>query len=714
MNDSIIQDIIRSISKANNGLVLENISLSLARATDANCVFIADLDLDKAVAKTFALCINGSVSDNITYEIKHSPCRNVFSGDICVITENVQSHYPHDALLVDMGIQAYVGMPLLDGDGKVTAILVALFEKPISSSKNTEALFLLFSELIRNEFEKNTYMNKLSVFNKFFEQTKSGVMICNSDVEIVYTNQAFTDITGYTAQEVLGTNPRILSSGKQDVLFYQNMWDKLLSEGQWQGEIIDRRKNGELFPDWLTISTLTNDKGDVTHYVSNFYDISDRKSAQRKIDFQANYDFLTHLPNKHLFNKTLQANINDLSANSKLAVFLIDIDLFKDINDFYGHRFGDELLKDVTKRLSSIIKPVDTLAHFGSDDFAIIAADISSQAHAEIYIEHVMESFAVPFLINDIDIKTSISCGAVCYPNKWPDIDIFEMAEKAMYEAKAKGRNRICFFSDELHKASRRRIELSNKLTNAISHNALDVFYQPIYCTKKKCFNKCEALVRWKDAEQWITPFEFIPIAEEFGLISDIGKFVLNKACEFLRELKTLGFDDMVISVNRSIFEFPVNEIDNNQWIDIIRSYGLKPSDICFELTESVLAPEHSNNLTMLKNLQENGSTVALDDFGTGYSPLSYLRRFPIDFLKIDRSFVKEMTDNVEDKIIVSTIIAMAKTLNIKIIAEGAETLAQVNELTNLACDYIQGYHFSKPLPATEFIHFMKNAEHKL
>jgi EAL domain-containing protein (putative c-di-GMP-specific phosphodiesterase class I) len=278
-----------------------------------------------------------------------------------------------------------------------------------------------------------------------------------------------------------------------------------------------------------------------------------------------------------------------------------------------------------------------------------------------------------------------------------------------MYAAKERGKNGYWFFSETLNKASMRRIELKNKLVNAISNNALDVFYQPIYCTKNKAFTKCEALVRWHDGDQWITPYEFIPVAEEFGLITDIGRIVLNKACQFSKELKANGFSDLTVSVNRSAYEFPVNETDNNQWIDIIASYGLMPSDFCFELTESVLAPDKSNYLPMLQHLQKNGSTIALDDFGTGYSSLSYLRRFPVDFLKIDQSFVQEMTDNLDDKIIVSTIIAMAKTLNIKIIAEGAETMDQVSALTNLGCDYIQGYHFSKPLPPANFIQYISH-----
>ncbi|WP_339673473.1 EAL domain-containing protein [Dasania marina] len=709
MTESKIHDVIRSISNVNNGDFLENITCALARVIDADYVFIANLDDDKETVKTLTFCADGQIAGNISYPLKSSPCEKAICGEMCIVSENVRLSYPDDKLLVEMGIDAYAGMPLIDSQGQTKAILVAMFETPLSSSKDAESLFLLFSGLICKELEKNSYVDKLSLAKKVMEQSKSGVIVCNSDAEIIYTNQAFSNITGYSQQEVLGSNPNVLSSGKQGSSFYESMWDEILTKGYWEGEVIDKRKNGELFPNWLMISALTNEKLETTHYVSNFYDITDRKYAEKTIAFQANYNALTHFPNKFLFEKLLQASIDELSDDRKLAVLLVDIDFFKDINDFYGHRFGDELLKEVAKRISLVISPGDTLAHFGSDDFAIIVNNIASQEQVDEYVNIVMESFADPFVINDINVKSTISCGAVCYPNSWPELDVFEMAEKAMYRAKGKGRNRSCFFSEVFHKNSMRRTELKNKLINVISNNGLDVFYQPIFCTKSKRVTKCEALVRWRDGDQWITPFEFIPIAEEFGLITDIGKIVLNKACEFLRELKDIGFTDLVVSVNRSVYEFPVNDADNNQWVDVITSYGLMPSDFCFELTESVLAPDKSNSLTMLRNLQYHGSTIALDDFGTGYSSLSYLRRFPIDFLKIDQSFVKEMTGNFDDKIIVSTIIAMAKTLNIKIIAEGAETLDQVRALTNLGCDYIQGYHFSKPLPPVNFIKYITN-----
>ena len=707
MIDSKVQSIIRSISSTSNGNFLETITLALADAIDADYVFIANLNDSHTIATTSTVSANGAVADNFSYELKNTPCEYLSHNEVCVHFNDVQSIYPSDQLLIDMGISAYVGIPLINHQDLANAILVALFKKPITSSKETESLFLLFSGLIHKELEKNLYGDKLSLANKVIEQSQSGIIICNSKVEIIYTNRAFTEITGFTNQEVLGCNPSVLSSGKHDLKFYQSMWHELHTKGHWEGEIIDKRKNGESFPDWLTINTLTNEKQEITHYVSNFYDITERKNSEKTISFQANYNALTHLPNRLLFNKILKTNIKELAADKQLGIFLIDIDLFKDVNDFYGHQFGDELLKNIANRLSSAIPENDTVAHFGADNFAVIANNITSSEQATNYANTVMAVFDTAFIVSNITIKCSISCGAVCHPNNWPDLDSFEMAEKAMYQAKEEGRNTLRFFTEDFHQASSRRIEIRNKLSEAINGNCLDVFYQPIYCTQKRKITKCEALVRWKSDNQWITPFEFIPIAEEFGLIVGIGEIVLRKSCEYLKQLKSLGFNDLVISVNRSIYEFPVNERDNNNWIDTITAHGLTANDICFELTESVLAPDKSNNLTLLRHLQKSGSTIALDDFGTGYSSLSYLRRFPIDYLKIDQSFVKDMTENFDDKIIVSTIVAMAKTLKIKIIAEGAETREQVEMLSSLGCDYIQGYHFSKPLPEPEFTQYL-------
>ena len=416
-------------------------------------------------------------------------------------------------------------------------------------------------------------------------------------------------------------------------------------------------------------------------------------------------------------DKTLRLEQEQKNAMSNKAnkqglhgMYVMDLDLFKSINNLYGHKFGDKLLILIAKRLKSLVRDTDIVSRTSGDNFALFINNLSSEKTAKAIAQKMAESFTHPFHLDGITTNCTLSIGITLFPNDAFDADgLFKKAEQAMFAAKDSGRNTFNFFNFHMEETSARLLNMKMDLELALKNNAFDVVFQPIISIKQQSVIKFEALVRWNNKGKWISPVDFIPVAEKFSLIKQLGELVLKKSLCTLKELKKQGIDNIIFNINRSIYEFP-NEGDNlTTWLTTIENAGLEAKDICFELTESALAPENSTNITLLKKIQTAGCQIALDDFGTGYSSLSYLRRFSIDVLKIDRSFIKEMTTVDEDRVLVSAIISMAKALNISVVAEGVELKEEVELLTKLGCDAIQGYYFSKPLPTCDLVSFIKN-----
>jgi len=386
----------------------------------------------------------------------------------------------------------------------------------------------------------------------------------------------------------------------------------------------------------------------------------------------------------------------------------MDLDLFKEINDVHGHDFGDELLIKASNRLRSLTKSTDIVARISGDGFAILLNNVVNDEIIDNIITRIFSGFSESFIIHNISIRCTLSMGVVFFRGDSDDASrLIKKAEHAMFHAKDNGRNSFSYFTQDMQNNVQRQLFLKKALSSALNYNELSVVFQPIVSIKEQQINKFEALVRWKNQGEWVSPEEFIPIAEEFSLIRALGEFVLDEACRQLKALKSQGFNNIVFNVNRSVYEIPLNKSENDHWLIAIEQHGLKPHDICFELTESALAPDKRNNERLFNQLRAAGCTIALDDFGTGYSSLSYLRRIPVDYIKIDKSFIKDMSTNKEDNILVSTIIAMSKSLGKKVVAEGVETKEQLHQLTELGCDYIQGYYFSKPLPSKSLVSFL-------
>ena len=711
MNEHKVRNIVKSLSNIKNDNFFSDICIALSRAINADFVFIAMLDSVANKASSLAVAKKGQVADNFSYALQYTPCSEVSSGAICTINCDIQKLYPDDQLLKDMEISGYVGIPLKTNEGDVDAILIALFEDDIRETIEIESLFLLFSGLIEKELHKTKYLKEIGFSKKIIENTHEAILICDNNQIITYINPSFTRITGYTADEVIGKKPKILTSERQTEDFHSSVRNHIAQQRYWQGEIWNKHKDGSEYLQWSSITAIFDEHDQLTHYSVFFYNITHQHEARKKIEFQNYYDSLTKVANKNKLFRTIEQSIkhSTLDRISPAALLVIDIDSFKKFNSLYGHAFGDKVLIKVTEKLLSVIKYDDVIARTSGDTFALFVNHVEDKNLLINLISSINDSVTQPFIVNEVTIKITLSIGVSISGNDITNAhNLFEKAEQAMFVAKNTERNSYEFYSQQISNKANEEEQLKRALEKAIEEDEFHLVYQPIISLNTNSVTKFEALIRWNVNGSYISPEEFIPAAEKFGLITKIGNIVLNKACYELKKLQEQGFSNLIFNINRSIHEFPL-DCDNDSWINIIESYKLTPRDICFELTESALAPENNNHIELLKKLQLAGSTIALDDFGTGYSSLSYLRRFPIDTLKIDKSFISEMTKVEDDKILVSAIISMAKALNVVVVAEGVELEEEVNILKELGCDYIQGYYFSKPLAAELLPQYLNN-----
>jgi len=704
-----VKSIIDSLSQSISDNFIETICLSLAKAIRADFVFVAKIDDDKEIATTLSVASQYKTLDNFSYALKTSPCENAYKGELCTHLTNCQITYPNYNLLVNMGVCDYVGVPLENIDDKSDAILVALYYQPIENISEVTSLFLLFSGMIKKEMEKQVLINELKTRNKIIEESKEAIIVCDKNRNITSVNKAFSRISGYSFKEVQGKNPRIFNAGIHDKNFYYQMWQEINDTGAWSGEIWNKKKNGVIFPEWLSINSIYDENNKVSNYVGFFFDITNKKESEAKIFKQANFDILTGIANRFLFLEKLTYAVSIAKLNNtKYAILYMDLDLFKEINDIYGHDLGDELLIQTAERLQCYIKSTDSVARISGDGFAILLNNIENNEIINNIVTRILIGFSKPFNISNAVLRCTLSIGIVSFSGDENDVgELMKKGETAMYHAKDSGRNSYSYFTQDMQSVARHQLNLKRQLIDAIKNRHLSVVYQPIISINDEKINKFEALVRWNHQGEWISPVEFIPIAEEFSLIVEIGEFVLSEACIQLKKLKDQGFNDIVFNINRSIYEIPLNQSENDHWLTIIKIHGLEPSDVCFELTESALAPDKRNNEVLFNQLRSAGCTIALDDFGTGYSSLSYLRRIPVDYIKIDKSFINDICINHEDNVLVSTIIAMSKALGKEVVAEGVETKEQLQLLIELGCDYIQGYYFSKPLPIEKLQSFL-------
>ncbi len=559
------------------------------------------------------------------------------------------------------------------------------------------------------EQQRREAVAELALAASVFEHSKEGILVTDASNRIISVNRSFTEITGYSAGEALGRDPSMLRSGREDIDFYRKMWKSIATTDSWQGEIWNKRKSGEIYPEFLTIICVRDESGAVANHIAIFGDISERKLAEARIQQLAHYDVLTGLPNRALFNDRLeQAIIHAQRNQSKVSLLFLDLDRFKQINDTLGHGAGDQLLQMVAQRLMECIREQDTVSRQGGDEFIAVLPG-TDVIGAEMVAGKMLHAIIQPYVIEGHDLRISSSIGIAVYPDHAQDADsLIKFADVAMYQAKEGGRNKYLRFDAGMNASAYERLKLESSLRVAVEHQELRLYYQPQVDLSDGRIIGCEALLRWQHPEiGMVSPASFIPLAEETGLIIQISDWVLEEAMRQSRAWREAGLPEVTISVNLSALQFRQRNL-HEQVGALLKKYDVPPHVLDLELTEGILMQGVERTLAMLHELTEMGVGLSIDDFGTGYSSLSYLKRFPIQQLKIDQSFVRDVTTDSNDATMVRTIILMAHSLNLHVIAEGVETEKQAAFLRESGCERAQGYHFGRPMPAEAFARLLQ------
>ncbi len=544
----------------------------------------------------------------------------------------------------------------------------------------------------------------LRLHASIFEHSGEGILISDADERIVAVNKAFCRITGYSKEEVLGRSAHMFDSVHQDEDFYRRMREEIRTSGSWRGEMLEMKKGGEVYPKWASVGAMKSPEGRISHYFSIFSDISERKRAEERIHHLAYYDALTDLPNRSLLNKLVTQTLA-AAARSRAhgALLFIDLNRFKPINDTLGHEVGDRLLKQVGERFRATLRSEDLMARLGGDEFVAGLFNIAKREHAGIVAQKLLTALDEPFLIDGNELRLGACIGISIYPQDGDNAEtLLRYADIAMYRAKQTRQNAFMYYSEEMNRRSLDRMKIETGLRQALDRGELRVHYQPKLDIGSGEIIGAEALVRWQHpSEGMIPPGEFIPVAEETGLVVQIGEWVLEQACLQAQAWQRAGLPLLKIAVNISARQ--INAGLPRTVAALLARLGLPPEWLELELTESMLMHGSDEVIDMMDELHAKGVSLALDDFGTGYSSLSYLKRFPIDTLKIDRSFVAGIPQDANDCAIAGAIVSMAKQLGHKVIAEGVETREQLAFLSSLGCHEIQGYLFSPGVPAESF-----------
>jgi len=577
-----------------------------------------------------------------------------------------------------------------------------------SFSHQDDGRFFLF---VRDISERKNLQQQLHLIAEVFKNTSEAIVITGPDGSILDVNDAYCRITGYERDEVIGENPRKMQSGKHTRKFYEQMWKTLKEEGRWVGEIWDQRKNGEIFPKWLSISAVYNPQDELTHYVGSFSDISVLRGIESELHRMAYFDSLTDLPNRTYFNERLEEELHRCDRyNGTCALLFLDLDRFKLINDTMGHSSGDELLKEVAWRIQEVLRATDIFARMGGDEFTLLLPNtVNADAVAHV-AQNILDILHAPIRLRGEEVRVGASIGIAIYPNDGGNVEtLIRHADVAMYEAKAKGRGQYRFYSAYMDLVAHEHLSLESDLHRALQNNEFFLHFQPQVDARTDEIVRCEALLRWEHPERGlVSPDKFISVAEDTGLILQIGEWVLREVCRTIQQWRSQAIDVPPIAVNLSAHQFRQQELVHDI-IAILDEYAVGINEVEFEITESVAMENAESTLKRLSLLTDKGFSLAIDDFGTGYSSLSYLKTFPVNKLKIDRSFVMDIPQDTNDAAISAAIVRMAHSLGMEVIAEGVETIEQVAFLLEEGCTIMQGYHFSHPLATDDFISLLQS-----
>ncbi|OIN54433.1 phosphodiesterase DibA [Pseudomonas costantinii] len=537
-----------------------------------------------------------------------------------------------------------------------------------------------------------------------FDCTREGVLVTDAQGLIVHVNRAFMEITGYRREDVIGERPSLFKSGRHSSNFYQQMFQTLGSTGEWSGEIWNRRKSGEIYPQWQTIRVIHDDQGNVSHYVAVFSDISAIKDSEHELAHLAHHDPLTDLPNRLLFTDRAEQALASAQAHKRgCALLLLDLDHFKIINDSLGHNVGDQLLKVVGERLKGLFGSGVTLARLGGDEFAVLAESCPQVVQAAALAQRILDAMKQPFIFDGHQLFISVSVGISLFPSDALSAEqLLRNADSALFKAKSAGREGYALYTEELTAHAQNRVEIAGELRRALDQQELRVYYQPVHDLQGSRLIGVEALVRWQHPGRGLVPpGEFIPIAERTGLIADIDAWVMDQACRQMCQWLADGVPLSFIAVNVSSRLFARREL-YEQVAQVLHATGLDPAFLELEVTESAVMHDPEVALEQMHRLRELGIRLAIDDFGTGYSSLLRLKRLPVQKLKIDQGFVAGLPWDEDDAAIVRVVIALAKSMGMQVQAEGIEQMDQARFLLDQECDMGQGYWFGRPMPAQE------------
>lgn len=568
---------------------------------------------------------------------------------------------------------------------------------------NTLINYLAIKLDITNYIEQN---KKLAQAATIFENTEETIIITDKDGKVISVNNAFSDIYGYKLPFIRGKNLSFLQSGEQDKNFYTDMWHQLIEKGVWKGKLINKSKSGDIIPVWTTIKRISDEKGNIINYTAVQTDLRELQTSQAKADYLAYHDALTGLYNRVNFEEYLSHALSVAKRNEALlAVLFIDLDRFKIINDTLGHDIGDEVLITIASRLKKTLRESDFISRWGGDEFVVILENLAIASNAAIVAASIIEHLQEPIELEEHSLITTASIGISLFPENGEDpATLIKHADSAMYQAKESGKNQFCYYTKELSKGMQRKLDIDLALRNALENNEFYMLFQPQYKLDTKTIHSVEALIRWNNKKMGIiSPDTFIPIAEENGTIVKLGYFVFEESCKAFKKMKKANPNIKYIAINVSSLQFKEAHLLTN-FIALAKRYEVEPNEIEIEITERFIMEHTIANMNVLQSFRNYGFKISFDDFGTGYSSMSYLKRLPVDTIKIDKSFVDDIDIGSSDNVIIEAIIALSKTLGYSIVAEGIETPEQESFLTKASCDLGQGYLFSRPVSCNEII----------
>jgi diguanylate cyclase (GGDEF)-like protein/PAS domain S-box-containing protein len=709
--ETTLRNIATTISSTTGTKYFHNLVQQLGKVLQVDAAFISIINNDTSEsADVITLYDRGEVRDHYRHAVTASLCQEIVESGVQHYISGLQEKFPKDVLIKEHGWESSLGVPLRDASGQVLGMIAVADRKPITRRQPTEAILQICASRIAAELTHQRTEEKTNKLSQALEQTADSVTITDINGVIEYVNPAFTAMTGFNAGEAVGHYPNIVKSGRHEDQFYRQLWDSLLQGKTFRDVFINRKKGGELYYEEKTITPLKDPGGQITHYISTGKDITERMQTQERLHYLSYHDVLTELPNRLLFLEWLNhALVVDGDAGRKLAVICLDVDRFKIINDTLGHDSGDRVLLALAGMLKRCLGKGDTVARLGGDEFAMLVEHFTSPSDIMVKINKILERLSQPLYIDGHDFYITISMGIALAPDDGTDANtLLRNADAALNRAKEQGRHTYQFYSADLSQKASKRLSLETNLYRAIERQEFHLCYQPQVDLESGKVMGLEALLRWQHPDLGlINPLEFIPLLEDTGLIIPVGEWVLRSACTEAAHWQSLTETPLRLSVNLSGRQFNDPALHTTVR-NILSETRLAPSHLELEITESVLMQNDQASMSNLDALQRLNIRIAIDDFGTGYSSLSYLKRFPVDSLKIDRSFIRDLINNPEDETIIRAIIAMARSLQVDTIAEGVETVAQLQFLRSNGCNTAQGFLLSEPFPADNLSQFLK------